>query len=110
MLENLINYYTDGNKAKFAAMVGIKPQLLSNWLNRNTFDAEQLFANCKGVSAEWLLTGNGDMLKNTQIDNSDDCSMLSSADLIQLCKDLVQNYQQRDNVMNKLVSIVKGME
>ena len=31
-------------------------------------------------------------------------------ELIELCKSLVANFQQRDDVMNKLVSKVKGME
>lgn len=31
-------------------------------------------------------------------------------ELIELCKSLVANYQQRDEVMNKLVSMVKGLE
>lgn len=31
-------------------------------------------------------------------------------ELIELCKSLVANFQQRDDVMNKLVSMVKGLE
>ena len=63
MLECLINYYTDGNKARFSAKIGIKPQTLSAWISRNSFDAETIYANCEGVSADWLLSGDGDMLK-----------------------------------------------
>lgn len=63
MLECLINHYTDGNKAAFAKMLGINPQLISHWLRRNTFDNELLFAKCKGVSSSWLLTGEGEMLE-----------------------------------------------
>lgn len=68
MLECLINYYADGNKAKFSAQIGVKPQTVSAWISRNTFDAEALYANCKGISADWLLSnGNGEMIK---MDNS----------------------------------------
>lgn len=63
MLEKLILYYTNGNKAKFAAMLGIKPQTLSMWLSRDSFDSELIFAKCDGVSAEWLMTGEGEMLR-----------------------------------------------
>ena len=67
MLECLINYYTDGNKAKFSSMLGVKPQTVSAWIARNTFDAEVLYAKCEGVSAEWLLNGGeGEMLKAQQ--------------------------------------------
>lgn len=68
MLEQLINYFTDGNKAKFAAQVGIKPQLVSTWLSRGTYDAEVLYAGCPGVSGDWLLSGEGEMLKDKQND------------------------------------------
>ena len=110
MLEQLINHYTNGNKANFATMVGIKPQLLSNWLKRNTFDAELIYKGCKGISADWLLSGTGEMLKNKQTDNSQFATKSNSPELIELCKSLVANFQQRDDVMNKLVSMVKGLE
>lgn len=105
MLEQLINHYTGGNKAHFAAMICIKPQLLSNWLKRNTFDAEQLYKTCKGVSADWLLSGEGDMIRNSQNDDSH----IVNAELLGLCKALVSNYQQRDDVMSKLVSIIRNV-
>lgn len=110
MLEQLISHYTDGNKANFATMVGIKPQLLSNWLKRNTFDAEQLYKGCKNVSADWLLSGEGEMIRDTQNDNSQIVSQSSNPEIIALCKVLVENYQQRDDVMNKLVSMIKQIE
>ena len=62
MLECLINHYTDGNKAAFARMLTITPQVLSQWLARSSFDNELLFKKCPGVSASWLLTGEGDIL------------------------------------------------
>lgn len=34
----------------------------------------------------------------------------NNRELIELCKSLVANFQQRDDVMSKLVSMVKGME
>ena len=110
MLEQLISHYTDGNKANFATMVGIKPQLLSNWLKRNTFDAEQWYKGCIVVSAVWLLSGEGERIRDTQTDNSQFVSQSNSPELIALCKVLVANYQQRDDVMNKLVSMIKGIE
>lgn len=68
MVEMLISHYSNGNKAQFAAKIGIKPQTLSMWLSRNSFDAEALFASCEGVSAEWLLSNGekGEMIVNSQ--------------------------------------------
>lgn len=67
ILENLINYYTDGNKARFAAMIGVKPQTINTWISRNSFDVELLFAKCEGLNASWLLTGEGDMLTSSPV-------------------------------------------
>ena len=64
MLECLINYYSEGNKARFSAHIGVKPQTVSAWISRNTFDAEVLYAKCVGVSADWLLSnGTGEMIR-----------------------------------------------
>lgn len=63
MLEQLINYYTDGNKTRFAEQIGVKPQTINSWLTRNSYDAELIYAKCVNVSADWLLSGEGSMLK-----------------------------------------------
>ena len=64
MIENLVNHYTDGNKAQFAKIIGISPQTLSKWIGRKTFDAELLYRKCLGLSADWLLNGGeGDMIR-----------------------------------------------
>lgn len=107
MLECLINYYSDGNQAQFAAKLGVPAQNVSAWIKRNTFNAELIYSKCEGVSADWLLTGEGEMLRERQsVDVAPTCS---DKELIELCKLLVANYQQRDVVMNKLISRVKKM-
>ena len=63
ILEQLISHYANGNKAKFATLLGISPQSISTWLARNTFDVDKIYANCVGISGDWLLTGHGSMLK-----------------------------------------------
>lgn len=106
ILETLINYYSDGNKAKFAAMIGITPQLLSNWIKRDTLDYEQVYSGCPNLSGDWLLSGEGSIERScTQNDNL----QIGNSELLSLCKALVANYQQRDDVMGKLVSMVKRM-
>ena len=63
MLEQLINYYTGGNKTRFAELVGVKPQTINSWLTRNSYDAELIYSKCVNVSADWLLSGEGSMIK-----------------------------------------------
>lgn len=52
---------------EFAKSLGITPQNLAKWYERNTFDIDKVFISFPELSAEWLLTGKGDMLKK---DNS----------------------------------------
>ncbi len=64
MILALIEHYSNGNKAQFASRLGITPQGLSTWIKRNTFDAELIFSKCEGISAQWLLTGEGELIAN----------------------------------------------
>lgn len=76
ILESLINYYTDGNKAKFAAKLGIKPQTINTWLGRNSFDVELVYSKCEYLSGDWLLSGgDGEMLRATKIIKADNGSV-----------------------------------
>ena len=110
MLEQLISHFTDGNKAQFAAKIGISPQNLSKWLNRGTFDAEIIFANCENVSPEWLLSGRNEMLMQNQQNGNHqqngNSKQNGNAEILALCCELVANYRQRDAVMAKLVEIL----
>lgn len=66
MLEAIISHYTNGNKAKFATLIGVSAQTISAWGTRNTFDSELIYTKCIEISAEWLLTGKGSMLRREQ--------------------------------------------
>lgn len=62
-----LGYSKDSDFAKF---LGIKPQTLSTWHARNTFDIELLYSKCEQIDANWLLTGKGTMLKNEEYQTS----------------------------------------
>lgn len=66
----LISYFSNGNKTAFASKLGLRPQSINNWIARNTFDADLIFSKCDGISAEWLLTGEGDMLVSESEDKN----------------------------------------
>lgn len=74
MVLALIEHYSNGNKAQFANLLGISPQGLSTWIKRESFDIELIFSKCEGISAHWLLTGEGDMLENNNQTKSDKIS------------------------------------
>lgn len=67
-LNQLIDHYSEGNKSKFAELIGISPQGLNNWFKRGTFDVELLFNKFDDLSPEWLLTGEGNMFSTTNED------------------------------------------
>lgn len=103
MLTALVSHYANGNKALFAKQIGVPAQNISAWIKRESFDLELIFSKCEGVSAEWLLSnGEGEMLSKDK--QNVDCS---NSELIELCKQLVANYRQREEVMTKLVSMIK---
>ena len=83
MLERLISYYTDGNKARFAAMIGVKPQTVSAWLARDTFDVEVIYANCEGISGDWLLSGQGEMIRKNNPTTGDDGRLIEKVALLE---------------------------
>ena len=72
IIEALISHYSNGNKAKFANLLEVTPQTISTWISRNTFDIDRVFAKCEDVSADWLLTGEGNMLKSENEKQSPD--------------------------------------
>ena len=64
ILNEIIDKIFNGSKSDFARKLGVKPQTISTWFARNTFDVELVFARCEILSAEWLLTGEGGMYKS----------------------------------------------
>ena len=48
-----------------ASFLGINPSTLANWYTRNSIDYDLIFSKCDEISVDWLLTGEGEMLKDT---------------------------------------------
>lgn len=63
MLDKIKAHLSIATNKDFADFLGIKPTTLSMWYKRNTFDIDTIFTKCEFIDANWLLTGQGDMLK-----------------------------------------------
>ncbi|MDQ7918254.1 helix-turn-helix domain-containing protein [Mesonia sp. MT50] len=62
MLDQIKDYYGFRTDSEFAAHLGVKPQVLSNWKSRKTFDAELVYNKCKKLNPAWLLCQEGSMI------------------------------------------------
>lgn len=98
----LISYFSNGNKTAFASKLGLKPQSINNWIARNTFDADLIFSKCDGISAEWLLTGKGDMLINkTETQREDSVTERSHIqELIQIIQNQAKALLEQQQFIN----------
>lgn len=64
ILNKIKEYKKFSSDAEFARYLGIPAQNLSKWKSRNTYDVALLYTKCSEINPEWLLTGEGEMLKD----------------------------------------------
>lgn len=53
----------------FADFLGVKQNTLSTWKSRNTLDYEKIISKCDFLNANWLITGQGNMIVNKENTN-----------------------------------------
>lgn len=70
ILNRIKLHYGFKTDAQFAKFLGIKPNSLSNWYSRNTMDYELIFSKCDEIDANWLFTGEGEMIKSYMKDSA----------------------------------------
>lgn len=105
MLDAMIAHYTSGNKAKFAILLGVSAQTISAWGTRNTFDSELIYTKCVGLSPEWLLTGDGPMLRNSK--TSEEATMDHGTETVQSASSeaialrMMDKLDEKDNIIKE---------
>ena len=62
--ECIINSLCDGNQSRCSKLLGVTPQTINTWLTRDTFDIERVYSCCGALNPHWLLTGEGEMMKD----------------------------------------------
>lgn len=70
VLENIINACAEGNQAQFARRLGESPQTINAWLKRGTLDPIKIYKTFTCLNPHWLLTGEGDMMKDEAVEQS----------------------------------------
>lgn len=63
MLNELVDYFARGNKAEFARMIGVSTAAFNRWFVRGTYKPFVVLEKLPVVSAEWLMRGEGPMLR-----------------------------------------------
>lgn len=107
-LNQIKNAYFKGSQKAFAEYIGLPPGSISNYLNKDSkpgYDVLERIVNSLDVDAMWLLTGNGEMRRKTFVETTP-----FNTELINICKALIANYQQRDEVMSRLISMVNQIQ
>jgi len=104
ILNEIIDKIFNGSKSDFARKLDVKPQTISTWLARNTFDIDLVFAKCEGLSAEWLLTGKGAMFKSDtpHKDTSNDILTLANGVLNTLMTPLLDRIETQTKEIARL--------
>jgi len=64
-LKSVLNIRTDLALANY---LGVKANTISTWKSRNTLDYELIFAKCDYIDLNWLITGEGEMLRHINKD------------------------------------------
>lgn len=59
----LIQYYGNGNKSEFARKVEVGPSTVAGWLQFERFPTDQILKHCKEINPDWLVSGEGSMLR-----------------------------------------------
>lgn len=103
-----------GGMRQLASDIGMSEANLHRCVNNNKIQASDLEQIAVMLNVDIRLFFNEEV--RALADNTDSHNFASvpvvdeNKELIELCKSLVANFKQRDEVMNKLVSMFKGME
>ncbi len=66
ILNRIKSAYNLKNNAELSRFLGVAPNTLTNWYNRNSIDFDLIFTKCENINADWLLTGYGEMIRKTK--------------------------------------------
>jgi len=67
ILNEIRKYLNSKTDTEFANFLGIKQNTLSSWKARNSIDYDLIISKCDYLNANWLLTGEGSMLKEEEV-------------------------------------------
>ena len=66
IINRLKEAYNIQKDVDLATLLGVSKSTLSNWISRDSIDYDKVFSLCGQINIDWLLTGNGSMLREEQ--------------------------------------------
>lgn len=98
------------NDTEFAKYLGINRNVLSNWKARNTYDISILTQKCDFLNKDYLLTGNGEMIKSngseTNNTNSTQTELEYYKSQLELIRELLKEKEKYINMIQPLADQV----
>lgn len=80
ILNNIKKHYGFKTDAEFARFLGINPQNIRNWFARNNYNANLLIEKCAEINPQYIITGDGEMLKKEAQPNKISATLASLSD------------------------------
>lgn len=107
-LKQMIDFYANGRNTFFAEKIGMGESNVRSWLNGTLpkLDAiEKIARNCENISLEWLIMGEGSMIKDeTQSTLSDSTENGVIAQLRTIIKDQAKEIARKELELERLRS------
>lgn len=66
VLDRIKFFYKLKGNADLARFLGVAPNTITNWYGRKTFDLDTIYTKCVDINLDWLLTGEGNMLREPE--------------------------------------------
>ena len=66
VLDRIKFFYKLKGNADLARFLGVAPNTITNWYGRKTFDLDTIYTKCVDINLDWLLTGEGSMLREPE--------------------------------------------
>lgn len=80
-LDAVIDALCGGNASAFARAMGLRQTTISAWRTRNTMDYDKIAEAYPQVSAEWLLRGVGNVLREDSPESESNTPLLEMEEL-----------------------------
>lgn len=98
----------EDNKALLGQKLGVKPSKFSEILNKRMKAGMDVIQNLcieYGISADWLITGNGMMLREEQISDE---SPPDQAEVIRMLKEKIHDQQEIITLLKEKIDVLQG--